>query len=434
MAAPAMPFRILAVLLLCVPLVLRIHGTACFAKSIQVGRMPSTLAPASLSRAASPTPAMKASKGTGATLALTFVASAALLAQTAGRARKRLTARRANKIATRPDQAIPWWDRLSKPMIEPGIGIWAEKLNMTTIFQEEGGNVRAIPATILCVKKGGNIVTNKFWPEKHGYYAAQVGYERYNPSERDLYKKRAIQVKELAKNELPPMRKLKEFRMRPQEWEKYEIGQKIVVSDVFKEGDLVDVHGRSKGKGWAGRIKRWGMKRGPMTHGSKHQRRYGSMGAAKPARVLPGKRMAGWMGDNNHTQWRLKILKLIDNIDEEGMPETIMVVEGSVPGYTAHWESGGSYVYLNHVKNMRDGRFKRDPVWLWYYHKGEGVDPLVPLQGKAWTWKTVFGRDVRWAYNERNKIWPDGFPGYDHAVDPFYHDCDPNLAIKAPEW
>ena len=81
---------------------------------------------------------------------------------------------------------------MSRPTIEPGIGIWAEKLNMTTIFEEEEGNVRTVPATILCVKRGGNMITDKKWPEKHGHYAVQVGYERYTPDEslesKGLYK------------------------------------------------------------------------------------------------------------------------------------------------------------------------------------------------------------------------------------------------------
>eukprot|EP00931_Biecheleriopsis_adriatica_P014406 TRINITY_DN1161_c0_g1_i1.p1 TRINITY_DN1161_c0_g1~~TRINITY_DN1161_c0_g1_i1.p1 ORF type:complete len:458 (+),score=88.17 TRINITY_DN1161_c0_g1_i1:78-1376(+) len=432
-----MPSRIVAGLVLCL-IGLRLHGSACFIHSTQVvsnaGRLPSTVAPASPSVAAFPTPSTASGVSTVASFTFTLAASAALLVGAAGRARRGLTARRAQIVATRPDQAIPWWDRLAQPKTEPGIGIWAEKLNMTTIFQEDEGNVKTIPATILCVKKGGNIITNKYWPEKHGYYAVQVGYERFNPTKSDVRGKAGIKLKALAKNEIPPMRKLKEFRMRPQDWEKYQIGQKLVVSDIFKEGDLIDVHGKGKDKGFAGRIKRWGMKRGPMTHGSKHHRRYGSVGSCKPARVLPGKRMAGWKGGQNTTCFSLPILKLIDNIDEEGMPETIIVVKGSVPGYTAHWESGGSYVYINHIKNKGDGRFKRDPVWLWYYKKGEGVDPFVPLKQKAWTWKTYFGREMRWAYMERNKYWPDGFPGYNHSTDPFYDDCDTHVALKAPEW
>ena len=63
------------------------------------------------------------------------------------------------------------------------------------------------------------------------------------------------------------------------------------------------------------------------------------------------------------------------------MPESVIVVQGSVPGYTAHWESGGSYVWLHKAKNRMDGRFKRDPVWLWFYHKGEGRLDEGPWKG-----------------------------------------------------
>lgn len=273
---------------------------------------------------------------------------------------------------------------MSRPRTEPGIGIWAEKLNMTTIF-DEGQEARAIGATILVVKRGGNIVTDKKWPEKHGYYSVQVGYDQYVPRKNEK-SRLAIQESIFRANELPCLKKIKEFRTRPQDWEKYSIGQKLWPSDLFQEGDLIDIHGRSKGKGFQGAIRRWGHKRGPMTHGSKHHRRYGSVGAGTtPARVLPGKRMAGWMGDNRVVQQNAKILKIMDRINEDNMPESIIVVEGSVPGYTAHHESGGSYVYLHHRINKADGRFKRDPVWMWYTKKGEGVDPYVPIKGKAWT-------------------------------------------------
>lgn len=360
---------------------------------------------------------------------------AALAGATSRRSRcKSSVPRKASLIATRPDQAIPWWERLTRPTIEPGIGIWAEKMNMTTIFQEEEGNVRTVPATILVVKRGGNMVTDKRWPEKHGHYSVQVGYERYTPDQREKEGKRALQLKRLARNECPPLRRIKDFRVRPQDWEKWEIGQKIWPSDFLQEGDLVDVHGWAKGKGFAGRIKKWGGKRGPMTHGSKHHRREGSIGAAWPARVLPQRHRAGWIGACKSIAHNLKILKIMDRIDEDNMPESIIVVQGSVPGYTAHWKSGGSYVWLHKAKNRSDGRFKRDPVWLWFYHKGEDVDPLVPIKEKAWTWKTMWGRDIRWITSEVKKYWPDGFPGYDHVMDPFYDDCDPHIALKAPEW
>ncbi|CAE8627278.1 unnamed protein product [Polarella glacialis] len=376
-------------------------------------------------------------EGSSASFALTLAAAgAALLAKAStGRAqRSRLVARRANMVATRPDQAIPWWNRMVKPQVESGVGIWAEKLNMTTIFQEEEGNVRTVPATILVIKRGGNWVTAKKWPEKFGYYSVQVGYQRYTPKGWQLKGNRMIGIKDLAKNELPPLRKIREFRVRPDEWEKYEVGQRLWPSDLFKEGDLIDVHGKSKGKGMSGAIKKWGHKRGPMTHGSKHHRRYGSVGAGtSPGRVLPEKKMPGWAGDNKmaHT---LKIMKIMDKIDEPNMPESIIVVKGTVPGYSAYWKEGGSYVYMHRRKNKADGRFKRDPVWLWYYKKGEGVDPYVPLRAKAWTWNTLWGRDMRWIAREVKKYWPDGFPGYDHSKDPFYDDCDPHKALKAPEW
>eukprot|EP00933_Yihiella_yeosuensis_P045493 TRINITY_DN40878_c0_g1_i1.p1 TRINITY_DN40878_c0_g1~~TRINITY_DN40878_c0_g1_i1.p1 ORF type:complete len:457 (-),score=94.53 TRINITY_DN40878_c0_g1_i1:105-1475(-) len=381
--------------------------------------------------------------GSAASIVLAFAASAALLAGAASRrARSRgSTARRANLVATRPDQAIPWWDRLSKPKQEPGIGIWAEKLNMTTFFVKDQGNYRSVPASILVVKRGGNMVTDKKWPEKHGYYAIQVGYERFVPQEWEKRSKgRSILLNRLRSNELPPLRKFKEFKVRPQDWEKWEIGDSIHPSDIFQKGDEVDVHGITKHKGFQGAIKRWGHKRGPMTHGSKHHRRYGSVGAGTtPGRVLPGKKMPGYMGGRNSVSRRLEVLKVMDHIDEANMPESIIVVKGTVPGYNSFpdspdWEPGGSYVWLHKCLNKSDGRFKQDPVWLWYYKKGEGVDPYVPLKMKAWTWKTLWGRDMRWVTNEVLKYWPDGFPGYDHSTDPFFDGCDPHKAVKAPEW
>lgn len=367
-------------------------------------------------------------------VALIAIATAGLARASASRRRRDLVTRRANLVATSPAQAIPWWDRLSKPRTEHGIGIWAEKLNMTTIF-EDGPIAKTISATILCVKQGGNIVTAKRWPERHGSYQIEVGYDRCVP---EPWEKRGKRGKKLAALEvcgIPPLKKFRRFRMRPQDWVKYEIGQKLWPSDIFKEGDLVDIHGRSRGKGFQGAIKRWGHARGPMTHGSKHHRRYGSVGTGTyVARVLPFIKRPGWTGDTNHIQRNCKILKIMDRLDDANMPETIIVVEGSVPGYAAHTDAGGSYVYMHHKLNRSDGRFKRDPVWLWYVDKGEGVDPYVPIKGQAWTWKTFWGRDLRWITQEVKKYWPDGFPGYDHSIDPFYDGCSPKEALKAPEW
>merc|ERR1712031_120255 len=108
-------------------------------------------------------------------------------------------------------------------------------------------------------------------------------------------------------------------------------------------------------KGFQGAIAKWGHKRGPMTHGSKHHRRFGSMGAGTdPGRVFPFKKRPGWTGDHKHTAKGIKILKIIDRIDEDNMPESIIVVKGSVAGYTAHTEQGGSYVCLHKKKNPSD--------------------------------------------------------------------------------
>eukprot|EP00929_Paragymnodinium_shiwhaense_P099830 TRINITY_DN616_c0_g2_i1.p1 TRINITY_DN616_c0_g2~~TRINITY_DN616_c0_g2_i1.p1 ORF type:complete len:447 (-),score=110.52 TRINITY_DN616_c0_g2_i1:131-1471(-) len=370
----------------------------------------------------------------------TFFASVVALAGVSAAAHRRssdrgLVARRARMVATRPDQAIPWWQRLVRPRIEEGVGIWAEKLNMTTIFDEQDGNWRTIPATILVIKRGGNVVTGKRWPEKHGYYAVQMGYDQRPPEEMKYVAKRGGNTAELAMAKIAPLKKLREFTCRPQDWEKYEVGQKVWPSEIFKEGDIVDLHSRSKGKGFQGNVTRWGLHRGPMSHGSKHHRRVGSV--AGDGRVWPGKKMPGWVGDTMHCQKGGKILKIIDRIDEDNMPESIIVISGSVAGYTAHTEKGGSYVYLHPSKSkygMTDGRFKRDPVWLWYTAKGEDVDELVPLRKQAWTWKTHWGQDMRWKTAEVKKYWPDGFPGYDHGPDPFHDECDPHLAIKAPEW
>lgn len=383
--------------------------------------------------------------GTPSVGAAAFLVSLVALAGASAAARGRefrrgSVARKAVTVATRPDQAIPWWQRLVRPKIEEGMGIWAEKLNMTTIFDEKDGNWRTVPATILVVKRGGNIVTAKKWPEKHGKYSVQVGYDRKQMTEEEKENSRDgggfVPVQQ-GINKIPALKKIREFSVRPHDWEKYEIGQKLWPSDIFQEGDIVDVHARSKGKGFQGNITRWGCRRGPMTHGSKHHRRVGSIGQTGAQKVWVGKKMPGHLGDKMNTSKSLKILKIIDRIDEDNMPESIIVVSGSVAGYTAHTDKGGSYVYLHLSKRkygMTDGRFKRDPVWLWYTAKGEDVDELIPLRKKAWTWKTHWGQDLRWKTAEVKKYWPDGFPGYDHGPDPFYDECDPKLALKAPEW
>jgi large subunit ribosomal protein L3 len=329
---------------------------------------------------------------------------------------------------------IPWYDRLTQPKIETGVGVWAEKLNMTTIFEPDG---KQVPATILVVKRGGNLVTNKKWPERHGVYQVEVGYQRYVAQDHELKNtsnRGGTKINRLAAADLPPLQKIKSFSCRPQEWTKYEVGQKISISEHFKEGDVIDIHGVAKEMGFGSSIKRWPSHgRGPMTHGSKHHRRVGSLGPGTgTGRIFPGRKMPGHMGGFPMKQ-TTQILKIIDNIDEDNMPETMIVVKGNVPGFTAHWKEGGSFVYFHHRAVKGDGRFKRDPVWMWYV-QDEKDDPYVPIPSHAWTMKSYWGRDMRWLSDEKWKYWPDGFPGYDHSHDPFFEDCDPRKAVKAPEW
>jgi len=316
---------------------------------------------------------------------------------------------------------------------ETGIGIWAEKFKHTFLFVQDGGNVVKQLCSILVVKRGGNIVTDKEWPEKHGRYAVEVGYERFVPQEWELKSRRRISVVKLMKNECPPLRKLKAFGVRPKDWIKFDIGQKVWPSDLFKVGDLVDVHGKSQERGFLGAIARWGHHKGPMTHGSKHHRRYGAI-AAGDGKVLPRKKMPGWKGGNTNVDHRREILQIIDRIDEDNMPESIIVVKGQVTGYPIKGERGGSYVYITKSMTSEDGRYDTDPVYMWYFKKGEGSDPFVPLLHKTWSHRTFWGRDVRWIAQEKKKYWPDGYPGYDNRFDPFHDDCDPHLALKVPEW
>lgn len=400
------------------------------------GLTPRGLIPASAAAGSKPSPSSSAPSAASSLLVGGLALAAALAARAAGRSwgRGDLVLRR-QSLFTRPDQATPWWNRMTKWRVESGPGIWAEKLNSTLVFEELGGNVKWTKGSVLVVKRGGNVVTNKYWPEKHGKYSIQVGYERFVPEEWELKTRRNLAIQQLARCELPPLRKLKEFRLRPQDWAKFEIGQKIWPSDIFQEGDRVDVWGKTRERGFLGAIKRHGHQRGPMTHGSKHHRRYGSVGGTtSTARVFPLKKMPGHVGGKGNKRIGLRILKIIDRIDEDNMPESIIIIDGPIPGVQAYGDQGGSYVYLHKTANTNDGRYMQDPIYMWYSKKGEGEDPFVPINHNVWSHKTYWGRDYRWMKQEQKKYWPDGFPGYDNAGDPFYDDCDPHYALKVPEW
>lgn len=184
---------------------------------------------------------------------------------------------------------------------------------MTQIF-DESGNI--IPVTIL--KIGPCIVTQIKTILKNNYNAIQLGYG--NLSSKLLTQP---ELGHLQKLNIQPLKYLKEFRVdNPEE---FHVGQ-ILTIDSFKSGQLIDVTGKSSGKGFSGLQKRYNFSRGPMTHGSKNHRAPGSIGmGTTPGRVLPGKKMAGQLGNKTTSIKKLKIIQV-------NVTENILVVKGSVPG------------------------------------------------------------------------------------------------------
>ncbi|AAM25435.1 MAG: 50S ribosomal protein L3 [Caldanaerobacter subterraneus] len=192
-------------------------------------------------------------------------------------------------------------------------GILGKKHGMTQIFDEKG---EVIPVTVI--EAGPCVVVQKKTVEKDGYNAIQVGFG--DVSEKKLNKPLLGHFKKAG---VSPKRYLREFRL--DDISGYEVGTEIKV-DIFKPGDRVDVTGISKGKGFAGVIKRYGARRGPMSHGSKYHRRVGSMGATTdPGRTFKGKKMPGRMGSDRVTIQNLEVVKVDPELN-------LLVVKGSVPG------------------------------------------------------------------------------------------------------
>jgi len=193
-------------------------------------------------------------------------------------------------------------------------GILGRKVGMTQIFDERG---EVIPVTVI--EAGPCFVTQIKTEERDGYTAIQLGFEETKPQR--LTKG---QLEHLRKKHLPPLRYLREIRLS--NIEDYEEGQKITVG-IFEEGELVDVTGTSKGRGFAGGIKRHGFKRQPKTHGQSDRER--APGAAssgtRVGHVRKGKRMAGHMGNVRVTVQNLRVVK----VDPE---RNLLVVKGAVPG------------------------------------------------------------------------------------------------------
>ncbi|KAK9827040.1 hypothetical protein WJX74_004450 [Apatococcus lobatus] len=195
------------------------------------------------------------------------------------------------------------------------MGLFGTKAGMTQIFTPEG---LATGGTVIAFDSG-NKVTQIKTTERDGYNAVQVGYKEV--AERKIPKP---EVGHLKKSGLPAYRNLREFKLK--DIDGFEVGQQLNLTEMFKEGDIIDVAGKSVGKGFQGEIKRWNHHRGPMSHGSKSHRLHGSTGAsATPNRTFPGQKMSGHMGDKRIKCRKLKILR----VDEE---LNLIVVIGSVPG------------------------------------------------------------------------------------------------------
>jgi len=193
------------------------------------------------------------------------------------------------------------------------VGILGEKVGMSQVFSEQG---KALPVTVI--KAGPCFVVQKKSNSKEGYSAIQLGY-----GERKERKLNKPERGHLEKAKVGFLKYLREFRV--ENVEEYQLGQEIRV-DVFKVGDYVDVKGTSKGKGFAGSVKRWGFRGGPASHGSAQHRRVGSIGASSfPSRVLPGTRMAGRMGGNSSVARKLEVVRIIPE-------ENLILVKGAIPG------------------------------------------------------------------------------------------------------
>ena len=191
-------------------------------------------------------------------------------------------------------------------------GILGRKAGMTEVFTKDG---KVIPVTVIEVEP--NIVMQVKTKDVCGYDAVQLGI--VDKKEKNSTKASINHAKKAGTN---PKRFLKEFRV--ENVENYALGDKIT-ADIFEAGDMVDVTGTSKGKGFQGVIKRHGQSEGPKTHGSRYHRRPGSMGTMLPKRVLKGKRLAGHMGNETVTIQNLEII-------EVNVSEGYILVSGNVPG------------------------------------------------------------------------------------------------------
>ena len=206
-------------------------------------------------------------------------------------------------------------------------GIIGKKIGMTQIFDENG---KVVPVTV--VEAGPCVVSQKKTVENDGYAAVQIGF-----GDLKAHKVKKPMAGHFANANVAPKRTLREFRF--DDIDAYNVGD-LVKADVFAAGDKVDVTGTSKGKGYAGVIKRWNFQRLKESHGSGPVARHGgSIGSCSdPSRVYPGKKMAGHLGSERVTVQNLQVVK----VDAEN---NLIAIKGAIPG-----PNGGTVVIHDTVK------------------------------------------------------------------------------------
>jgi len=191
------------------------------------------------------------------------------------------------------------------------LALMGKKIGMTQIFSPSGENM--LPVTVVLVTP--NVVSSVKNEQKDGYKSLQLAFE--DCKEKSLNKS---EIQHLAKNNISAKRYLREVR----DVDGYSVGDIIDLS-IFSEGEKVKVTGTSKGKGFAGVIKKYHFSRGPMGHGSGYHRGVGSMGSIAANRVFKGKKLPGRMGNEQRTVRNLSIYKILQD-------KNIILIKGCVPG------------------------------------------------------------------------------------------------------
>ncbi len=206
------------------------------------------------------------------------------------------------------------------------LGLIGKKLGMTQIFLDTGD---AIPVT--AVQAGPCTIIQKKTPDKDGYCALQLGFDEKKP--KNTTKPLLGHFKKAGTG---PKRILCEFKVLQEESETYKQGQNITLETIFKSGDIIDMRGTSKGRGFTGVMKRHGFHGGKASHGvHEYHRHAGSTGQSSyPARTFPGVKMAGQYGNNTVTVLNLQIV-------QTNKENNIIFIRGAVPG------APGGYVFIN---------------------------------------------------------------------------------------